>query len=117
MISSFAYSLLSIFHEPGKGFETFSIMKDVLLVCFAKDASSLPKKHKWPDLSVCHAGALIESFFRSLSEIIYDAIIIYTFSEVGMLGYQIYAGSCPVYPQTPARGELTRGKSLSSLHS
>jgi hypothetical protein len=46
MISSFAYSLLSIFNKPGKRFETLSIMKDVLLVCSAKDTSSLSEKQK-----------------------------------------------------------------------
>ena len=62
VISSIAYFLLSIFHEPGKGFETFSIMKGELLVCFAKDTSSLLEKPVWPNLSECHAGVLIESF-------------------------------------------------------
>jgi len=73
VISSFAYSLFSIFHELGKGFEILSIMKDTFRVCFAKGTSSLLEKHKWPYLSTCHAGFLLESF--SLRDYIYDAII------------------------------------------
>ncbi len=66
VISSFAYSRLPIFHEPGKGFEILSIMKDTFRVCFAKDTSSLLEKHKWPNLSTCHAGYLLESVSLSL---------------------------------------------------
>jgi hypothetical protein len=40
-MSSFASSLFSIFHEPEKHFETLSIIKDSLRVCFAKGTSSL----------------------------------------------------------------------------
>jgi hypothetical protein len=40
IMSSFAYSLLSIFHEPGKYLETLSIIKNTLHVCFIKGASS-----------------------------------------------------------------------------
>ena len=36
VISSFAYALLSIFHELGKGFENLSIMKYTFRVCFTK---------------------------------------------------------------------------------
>jgi hypothetical protein len=61
MISSFAYSLFSIFHEPEKGFVTLSMMKDAFRLCEAKITSSLSKKHKWPNMSACHAGLLIES--------------------------------------------------------
>jgi hypothetical protein len=41
MLSSFASSLVSIFHEPGKHFEILSIIEDVFRVCFAKNTSSL----------------------------------------------------------------------------
>jgi hypothetical protein len=69
VISSFAYPQLPIFHEPGKSFEILSIMKDTFRVCFAKDTSSLLEKHKWPNLSACHAGYLLESVSLSLKEI------------------------------------------------
>ena len=46
-------------------------MKDTSRVCFARDTFSLSKKQKWLDLSACHAGMRIESFSRSLSEVVY----------------------------------------------
>jgi hypothetical protein len=64
VISSFAYTLLPVFHELGKGFETLRIMKDAFRVCFAKDVSFPLEKHKWPNLSACHAGYLIEFLLR-----------------------------------------------------
>lgn len=36
----YSASLLSIFREPKKGFETLGIMKEALFVCFAKGTSS-----------------------------------------------------------------------------
>jgi hypothetical protein len=71
MISSFAYSLLYIFYEPGKGFETLSITKDAFRVCLAKDTFSLLEKHKWPNMSACHASYLLESVSLSLSETVF----------------------------------------------
>jgi hypothetical protein len=62
MLSSFACSLLSIFHEPGKYFGTLNIMEDAVSVCFAKNTSSPSEKRKWPLLSACHTMRFVESY-------------------------------------------------------
>ena len=42
MLSSFASSLVSIFHEPGKHFETLSIIEDVFRVASQRTFPGVP---------------------------------------------------------------------------